>query len=189
VFFGGLLGRFWGSLGSLWGGVLKKNVKFVFILLKKLKICTVKDLLQDSLVVSTKGVKEQIVQNQAVDSQKPGSRKVMQRTWLVATMLLIAVSIAFWRVHALGAQDPYVQSVLQKVGDPNRGQEIFQMNCATCHGLAAAGEVGPDLREVSQRKSSVALIQQVISGKTPPMPQFQPNERDMADLLSFLKTL
>jgi mono/diheme cytochrome c family protein len=189
VFLGGLLGRFWGSLGSLWGGVLKKNVKFVFILLKKLKICTVKDLLQDSLVVSTKGVKEQIVQNQAVDSQKPGSRKVMQRTWLVATMLLIAVSIAFWRVHALGAQDPYVQSVLQKVGDPNRGQEIFQMNCATCHGLAAAGEVGPDLREVSQRKSSVALIQQVISGKTPPMPQFQPNERDMADLLSFLKTL
>jgi mono/diheme cytochrome c family protein len=164
-------------------------VKFVFILLKKLKLCIVKDLLQDSLVVSTKGVKEQTVQNQAVDSQKTGSRKVVQRVWLVVAMLLIAVGIAFWRVQALGAQDPYMQSVLQKVGDANRGQEIFQMNCATCHGLAAAGEVGPDLREVSQRKSSVALIQQVISGKTPPMPQFQPNEKDMADLLSFLKTL
>lgn len=164
-------------------------MKFVFILLKKLKLYIVKDLLQDSLVVSTKGVKEQIVQNQVVDSQKPVSRKVVQRVWLVVALLLITVGLTFWKVHALGAQDPYVQSVLEKVGDEKRGQEIFQMNCAICHGLAAAGEVGPDLRDVSQRKSSVALIQQVISGKTPPMPQFQPNEKDMADLLSFLETL
>ena len=90
---------------------------------------------------------------------------------------------------ALPICDPYIQSVLQLTGDADRGREIFQLNCATCHGLDADGEVGPNLRDVSERKSKVALIQQVISGQTPPMPQFQPNERDMADLLSFLETL
>ncbi|MGB3291490.1 MAG: cytochrome c, partial [Phormidesmis sp.] len=84
---------------------------------------------------------------------------------------------------------PYVHSVLQLTGDHSRGREIFQLNCATCHGLERAGEVGPDLHGVSERKSRSALIHQVISGQTPPMPQFQPNEKDMADLLSFLETL
>ncbi|MCY7406042.1 MAG: cytochrome c, partial [Alkalinema sp. CAN_BIN05] len=42
---------------------------------------------------------------------------------------------------------------------------------------------------VSHRKSQAALIEQVISGKTPPMPQFQPNPQEMADLLSYLQSL
>lgn len=103
--------------------------------------------------------------------------------------LLIAVGIAFWGTYAAGSQDPYVRSVLQLAGDTERGQEIFQLNCATCHGLSAGGEVGPNLHEVSMHKSRVALIHQVTSGQTPPMPQFQPNERDMADLLTYLETL
>ncbi len=134
-------------------------------------------------------MQNQVLDAQELDSQELGSREVMRRAWLGILVLLIAVGITFWATRSLRAQDPYVQSVLQRVGDANRGQEIFQMNCATCHGLAAAGEVGPDLRAVSERKSRVALIEQVISGKTPPMPQFQPNEKDMADLLSFLETL
>ncbi len=146
-------------------------------------------MLQDGLVVSTEDVKGQIVQNQVLDDPELGTRHVVRRVWIGVLVLLIAAGITFAATHSLGAQDPYVQSVLQRVGDANRGQEIFQLNCATCHGLAAAGEVGPDLRDVSERKSRVALIEQVISGKTPPMPQFQPNEKDMADLLSFLETL
>lgn len=153
----------------------------------------IKDLLQDgsvvSTVVSTKGIQKQIVQNQVADSQEPSSRSLVQRVWIGIAVVLITAGLIFGVTHSLGTKDPYVQSVLQRVGDAKRGQEIFQLNCAVCHGLAAAGEVGPDLRGVSERKSRVALVQQVISGKTPPMPQFQPNEKDMADLLSFLETL
>ncbi len=140
-------------------------------------------------MVSTKSVQEQIVQNQAKNDQATGSRNFLRQAGLAVGALLIAAGITFWSAHALGFQDPYVRSVLQLAGDAERGQEIFQLNCATCHGLSAGGEVGPSLHNVSERKSPVALIHQVTSGQTPPMPQFQPNEKDMADLLTYLETL
>ena len=129
------------------------------------------------------------MQNQAKDSQVTGSRQLLQRAWLAVGALLIVAGIVFWATHAMGFQDPYVRSVLQLSGDADRGQKIFQLNCATCHGLLAGGEVGPNLHNVSERKSRVALIRQVTSGQTPPMPQFQPNEKDMADLLMYLEIL
>jgi len=103
---------------------------------------------------------------------------------------LVAVILAavFFVRHAQAA-DPYVQEVLALRGDRDRGQEIFQMNCAVCHGMEAHGEVGPSLLGVSARKSKSKLINQVVSGNTPPMPQFQPEPRDMADLLEYLETL
>jgi mono/diheme cytochrome c family protein len=79
--------------------------------------------------------------------------------------------------------------VLALPGERNQGAAIFSMNCAVCHGLMADGRVGPSLKHVSTRKSSAALIEQVISGKTPPMPQFHPEPQVMADLLSYLESL
>lgn len=139
--------------------------------------------------MSPKSVQGQIVQDSATDHQKTDARSFLRRAWMAAGVLLIAVGITLWGAYAAGAQDPYVRSVLQLAGDTARGQEIFQLNCATCHGLLAGGEVGPNLHEVSARRSRAALIHQVTSGQTPPMPQFQPNERDMADLLTYLETL
>ncbi|MEM8806691.1 MAG: cytochrome c [Cyanobacteria bacterium P01_G01_bin.38] len=101
----------------------------------------------------------------------------------------LAVGLLLWGLRYVQASDPYIHEVLSLTGDDARGKEIFKLNCATCHGLYADGEVGPDLHHVSERKTKVGLIQQVISGNTPPMPQFQPNSKDMADLLSFLETL
>ncbi|MEM0981110.1 MAG: cytochrome c [Cyanobacteria bacterium P01_H01_bin.58] len=110
---------------------------------------------------------------------------------LLGVLLLITVLVlsVFVGVRSIHAADPYTNEVLALVGDQERGQEIFQMNCAVCHGLEAAGEVGPSLLSVSARKSKVKLIKQVVSGKTPPMPQFQPVPQDMADLLQYLETL
>ncbi len=85
--------------------------------------------------------------------------------------------------------DPYITGVLGLAGDAERGGEIFLMNCATCHGFDATGRVGPSLQGVGDRKSQQQLINQVVSGKTPPMPQFQPDTQEMADLLSYLQTL
>jgi mono/diheme cytochrome c family protein len=108
-------------------------------------------------------------------------------TWLIAIMAVIAVTTVAWFgvVHF----DPYVSEVLSLDGDGERGHAIFQANCAVCHGMEATGNIGPSLVGVHQRKSDVQLIRQVISGKTPPMPQFQTNAQEMADLLDYLETL
>lgn len=110
---------------------------------------------------------------------------------LLVTLLLLGVIVCAIVVGIRYAQaaDPYVQEVLAVPGEEQRGQEIFQMNCAVCHGLEGKGAVGPSLLGVSSRKSKSNLIKQVVSGKTPPMPQFQPKPQDMADLLQYLETL
>ena len=103
--------------------------------------------------------------------------------------VIIAVLLAILSINFFRTSDPYVQEVLSIPGDAARGSAIFQMNCAGCHGVEANGKVGPSLHHVSERKSRVGLIKQVISGKTPPMPQFQPSPEDMADLLEYLESL
>jgi mono/diheme cytochrome c family protein len=92
-------------------------------------------------------------------------------------------------MHSFQESNPYTTSVLAKTGDQTLGHAIFQINCSGCHGLDASGRVGPSLRDISKHKSSHSLIEQVTSGNTPPMPQFQPSPQEMADLLSYLATL
>ena len=112
------------------------------------------------------------------------------KLFLVLGLILAIVVSGFVGVYASQAtSDPYTRDVLALVGDPIQGNAIFQINCAGCHGSKADGNVGPSLRAVSQRKSDSRLIQQVISGNTPPMPKFQPAPQEMADLLSYLNTL
>ena len=74
-------------------------------------------------------------------------------------------------------------------GDCQKGLAIFQINCAGCHSLRADKNVGPRLENIYKRKSSRDLITQVTSGRTPPMPKFQPSQQEMADLLSYLKQI
>ena len=113
----------------------------------------------------------------------------LQRILSVVVLIGAITLLVIIGVRYAQAADPYVHEVLALKGNEVRGQEIFQMNCAVCHGLEARGEVGPSLLGVSARKSKAKLIDQVVSGKTPPMPQFQPNPQDMADLLKYLETL
>lgn len=124
-----------------------------------------------------------------MDNQRVLPETLIQRLTLILLAVVLAVLLAIFSVHIVRASDPYVKSVLSLPGDAVRGQAIFQMNCAGCHGLQADGSVGPSLQGVSKRKSRFGLIHQVISGETPPMPQFQPNSKEMADLLSYLETL
>ncbi|MFM7221200.1 MAG: c-type cytochrome [Nodosilinea sp.] len=102
---------------------------------------------------------------------------------LVAIILLLG--IATYRPVV----DPYLASVLSLSGDRSRGAAIFQMNCAICHGQTARGEIGPSLVAITDHRSKASLVDQVISGKTPPMPQFQPDPQAMADLLKYLDSL
>jgi len=111
---------------------------------------------------------------------------------LVKALILLAASASLvLALLLLGASrsDPYTKATLDLVGSEQNGGRLFRLNCAGCHGLAAQGLVGPDLHGVSRRKNDRKLIQQVVSGSTPPMPRFQPEPQAMADLLAFLHSL
>jgi mono/diheme cytochrome c family protein len=124
-----------------------------------------------------------------LDNQHVLSQNSIQRFATIALALLLAIAMAIVSAYLLSPTDPYIKGVLSLSGDPIQGNAIFQMNCAGCHGFQAEGNVGPSLHGVSKRKSGYGLIHQVISGDTPPMPKFQPSEKEMADLLSYLETL
>lgn len=114
---------------------------------------------------------------------------VMQAIALAILATLLAILTYLVGLYHFQYSDPYIREVLALPADIEHGKAIFQMNCSSCHGLNADGWVGPNLHHVSDRKSRVALIRQVTSGQTPPMPQFQPAPQEMADLLSYLETL
>lgn len=135
--------------------------------------------------LSQETLQEPIIQEQVGDDL-PGllRQAVFSVLALIAAVVLVVSSIRYIQTF-----DPYIHEVLATQGDPARGSAIFQMNCAVCHGMEANGEVGPALHKVSDHKSKVSLIKQVTSGRTPPMPQFQPNPEDMADLLEYLERL
>jgi mono/diheme cytochrome c family protein len=113
---------------------------------------------------------------------------VQKAAWIVLAVLVALLVVAL-TVHQFRRSDPYIQNVLALDGNAAQGQVIFQLNCAGCHGVAADGRVGPSLHRVASRKSRIGLIHQVTSGKTPPMPQFQPSPQEMADLLKYLESL
>jgi mono/diheme cytochrome c family protein len=124
-----------------------------------------------------------------VDNHLAQPKVLAQRyIWIAVALALLVVAIIFG-IYFSRVSDPYILNVLSMKGDRDRGSAIFQINCAGCHGSQADGNVGPSLRDISKHKSKIRLIDQVISGKTPPMPKFQPRTQDMADLLSYLEKI
>jgi len=125
-----------------------------------------------------------------LDNQALKQEQAQPKRWLSAVVALLLMGvIVVAAFYAAQRTDPYMREVLALTGQPEQGQAIFQMNCAGCHGVQADGRVGPSLIDVSSRKSKTQMIHQVISGQTPPMPQFQPSPQEMADLLSYLERL
>lgn len=129
-----------------------------------------------------------LTDNALNDDVEISSSAVLQLIGVMVLIAMVTLTVVL-SVRHVQAADPYIQNVLALNGHVERGEKIFQMNCAVCHGIEANGEVGPSLLSVSARKSKVKLIKQVISGNTPPMPQFQPEAQDMADLLQYLESL
>lgn len=124
-----------------------------------------------------------------MNSQLVKPKFALYRFSIVIIGALFLISTFLIGFYLAKMSDPYIKEVLSLKGNASRGYEIFQINCAACHGQFADGIVGPSLQEVSHRKSRISLIEQVISGKTPPMPKFQPDTQAMADLLVYLENL
>ena len=102
---------------------------------------------------------------------------------------MFVIGVGILGVYWQETSDPYAHQVLSLKGDANKGLAIFEINCAGCHNLQKYKNVGPRLENISKRKSKRDIITQVTSGRTPPMPKFQPSEQEMADLLSYLSQI
>ncbi|AFY59993.1 cytochrome c [Synechococcus sp. PCC 6312] len=116
--------------------------------------------------------------------------KPIWQPWLfwggLTLLLALGISLTLWQ---LPMAEPYVRSVMVLSGNIDQGEQIFLLNCASCHGVAGIGQVGPSLVNVASRRSQAGIIHQITSGRTPPMPKFQATPQEMADLLSYLNTL
>ena len=124
-----------------------------------------------------------------MDNQLAQPKVLAQKVILIVMVVVVLILASILGIHLIQASDPYIQEVLSLEGDVVRGNAIYQINCAGCHGIKADGIVGPSLQHVPKRKSKISLIYQVTSGQTPPMPKFQPRPQEMADLLSYLEQL
>ena len=111
---------------------------------------------------------------------------------LITALVVLAASacvvLLVWVINS-AQQDPYVRASLEIQGDPDHGGQLFRINCAGCHGLAGQGLLAPQLIGITDRLRDPALIHQIVSGDTPPMPSFQTAPEAMADLLSPLHEL
>jgi len=109
-------------------------------------------------------------------------------TGLVILAAVACIVLVVW-VMGNASRDPYVQATRMLNGDADHGGQVFRINCAGCHGIAAQGLVGPNLHGVANRRSDPSIIHQVVNGATPPMPRFEVEPQTMADLLAYLKSL
>jgi len=124
-----------------------------------------------------------------VDNQIVQSQVWLNRLALTIIAIMFVIGFGILGIYWQKVSDPYAHEVLALEGDIQNGLAIFQINCAGCHNLQADRNVGPRLEHVAKRKSQRDIITQVISGRTPPMPKFQPSQQEMADLLSYLSKI
>jgi alcohol dehydrogenase (cytochrome c) len=72
-----------------------------------------------------------------------------------------------------------------------RGQNLFALNCAGCHGPEGGGLSGPSLKSVHVRLSLPQTVDKIKNPK-PPMPALYPSllsEQDVRDVAAYLHTL
>ncbi len=109
------------------------------------------------------------------------------RTVLVSTTIF-AFLFLIWIIGNFKT-DPFISETLAIQGEKTSGSKLFKINCVGCHGITAQGLVGPDLNDVTDKLNDKKIINQIIKGRTPPMPSFEIEAQSMADLLSYMHSL
>src|SRR5215471_13372267 len=108
---------------------------------------------------------------------------------------LAAIGMAFAAGEIIrpkqGAESPATaNSVIPSAGsEARRGYELFQLNCAHCHGSDARGDEGPDLHGVTKSDARISsLIKNGIKGE---MPKFgeKLTDTDVQALIAFVRSL
>ena len=122
----------------------------------------------------------------STSSSSAAERELLKNSFIVFFVLLIFFSIFFVNNRE---NNKYIIETLKLSGSAEEGDVLFKMNCVGCHGITARGLVGPDLNSITKRLNDKEIIKQVTGGLTPPMPSFEIDPVNMANLLNYLHSL
>jgi ubiquinol-cytochrome c reductase cytochrome c subunit len=76
-------------------------------------------------------------------------------------------------------------------GNAAHGKTLYAANCASCHGAAGEGGIGPKLQGEKSRKNFAGVVAQ-IKNPAPPMPKLFPSPlsaKDVNDVAAFVGKL
>jgi mono/diheme cytochrome c family protein len=80
------------------------------------------------------------------------TRKALAPVLLLVTVTLATFGLAVWHPFTPDA------ATVAEAGDVGRGEAVFSVNCAGCHGADASGGVGPALVGTGLTAAEVASI-------------------------------
>jgi PQQ-dependent dehydrogenase (methanol/ethanol family) len=118
----------------------------------------------------------------------------LKRRKAIVTLLFLVVSAGYLIWFEMSANEAVAQS--SRAGDPKTleaGRQHFDLRCAACHGAdGKGGERGPDIisTESARRRSADELGELIRKGiPTAGMPAFQLPERELQELIAFIRYL
>ena len=123
-------------------------------------------------------------------SSSAAEKKIKLEIWKKVFIVLLVAFIIFVLIYLKNHEsNQYILKTLELEGSVKDGNALFKTNCVGCHGITARGLVGPDLRSITQNFNDKEIIKQVTGGLTPPMPSFEIDPQNMANLLKYLHSL
>src|SRR5438874_2431963 len=104
---------------------------------------------------------------------------------LLAPPLLLAVFVSYF----VAGQTPPAPSQNATSGNAQKGKDAFAMHmCATCHGPAGQGAVGPALAPPPRPLPDFVRYVRQPAGKMPPFTPQALSDADLADIYAFLQS-
>ena len=124
-------------------------------------------------------------------SSSSAAEKDFKREFLKIVFIIFFVLSVFFLIIFVNhpENNKYIIKTLELNGSADEGDALFKINCVGCHGITARGLVGPDLHSITQRLNDKEILKQVTGGLTPPMPSFEIDPVNMANLLKYLHSL
>ena len=124
-------------------------------------------------------------------SSSSAAEKNLRREFFYKISFVFVIFFISFKIFFLNHDEnnKYIIKTLELDGSLNKGDALFKINCAGCHGITARGLVGPDLHSIKQHLNDKEIIKQVTGGLTPPMPSFEIDAQDMSNLLKYLHSL
>ena len=123
-------------------------------------------------------------------SSSAAEKKIKLEIWKKVFIVLLVAFMIFVLIYLNNHEtNQYILKTLELEGSVKDGNALFKTNCVGCHGITARGLVGPDLHSITQSFNDKEIIKQVTGGLTPPMPSFEIDPQNMANLLKYLHSL
>ena len=119
-------------------------------------------------------------------AEKKIKLEIWKKVFIVLFFALVSCILIYLKNHE---NNQYILKTLELEGSVKDGNALFKTNCVGCHGITARGLVGPDLHSITRSFNDKEIIKQVTGGLTPPMPSFEIDPQNMANLLKYLHSL